>query len=177
LFGVLAAFALNRRRGFELFQRGLDSTPVITFLGLATAGWLCLHPMRHESFWDAQLLYVLMTLTVIGLAIRPAIAFVNNRFLNHMGKISYGIYLLHMFVIAAVKKMPGGESPALCFVISTGVVIIVASLVYKFFEQPIIAFYKRKLSPYDTTTRIPAAQEEIPAASVPPVEQSGRVPI
>jgi peptidoglycan/LPS O-acetylase OafA/YrhL len=177
LFGVLAAFALNRRRGFELFQRGLDSTPVITFLGLATAGWLCLHLMRHESFWDAQLLYLLMTLTVIGLAIRPATAFVNNRFMMHIGKISYGIYLLHMFVIATVKKLPGGEWPAFCFLLSTAMVIIVASLVYKFFEQPIIAFYKRRLSPYNTTTRIPAAQEEIPAASAPPVEQPGRVPI
>ncbi|HSY16748.1 MAG TPA: acyltransferase [Candidatus Acidoferrales bacterium] len=177
LFGVLAAFALNRRRVFELFQRGLDSALAITLLSLATAGWLCMHLMRHESFWDAQLLYLLMTMTVIGLAIRPATAVLDNRLMTHIGKISYGIYLLHMFVIVAVRKMPGGGSPAICFFFSTLVVIIVASLVYQYFERPIIVFYKRKFSPYNTTAAFPATQEGIPAVSAPPVEEPGRVPV
>jgi len=177
LFGVLAAFVLNWRQGFELCQRGLDSVMVIISLGLVTSGWLCMHLMRHESFLDAQLLYLLMTLMVIGLAIRPKTAFVNNRLMTHIGKISYSIYLLHMFVIAAVKKMPGGESPAVCFLSSTVVVIIVASLVYKYFERPIIAFYKRRFSPYTATAGFPAAQGKMTAVPAPPVVESGRVPV
>ncbi len=174
LFGVLAAFILNRRQWFELFRRGLNSAPAIAFLGLATSAWLCAHLMQHESFWDAQLLYLLMTLTVISLVVRPATPFVGGRFMAHIGKISYGIYLLHMFVISAVMKLPGGKTPLPCFLSSTVAVVIVASLVYKFFEQPIISFYKRKLSPLNATAARPSASKEKSPANPPvPVVQPG----
>ena len=76
--------------------------------------------------------------------------------MTHVGKISYGIYLLHMFVISSVKKLPGGTSPALCFLASSIAVIVVASLVYKYFEYPIITFYKAKLSPLNSERKVAA---------------------
>jgi peptidoglycan/LPS O-acetylase OafA/YrhL len=127
-------------------------------IGAGTAIWLCLHRMQHESFWDAQLLYLLMTLTVIGLVIRAGTPVLGGRFMTHIGKISYGIYLLHLFVISAVRKLPGGDSPAVCLLAGTIGAVLIASLVYKFFEQPIIAWYKRKLSPLNAPASEPAGE-------------------
>lgn len=154
LFGVLAAFALNQRSGYQFFQQKLGSTVVLAGICVGTVAWLGLHVMRHESFWDAQLLYVLMTMTVIGLVIRAGTPLIDGRLLSHIGKVSYGIYLLHMFVISAVRKLPGGNSPLFCLLISAVGAVLIASGVYKFFERPIIAFYKRKLSPLNSTAPV-----------------------
>jgi len=155
LLGVLIAFALNRRQGYEFFARWLRPAWAPAALGAATAMWICAHPMGTQSTWDAQLLYLLMTLTLTGLVIRPVTPVLGGRFMSHLGKISYGIYLLHMFVISLAKKLPGGTSPAVCFLASSTAVILIASLVYKYFEYPIIAFYKNKLSPLAANKAVP----------------------
>ena len=145
--GVLTAFALNNRPVFERCARWLSPKWVPACLGAATALWVCAHPMRSQSALDAQWLYLLMTLTLASLAIRPVTPVLGARAMTHIGKISYGIYLLHMFVISSVKKLPGGNSPLLCFLASAIGVVVVASFVYRYFEHPIIAFYKQRLSP------------------------------
>ncbi len=147
LFGVLIAFAMNRRSGYDFFARWLGQPWVSVGLGAATVAWLFWHPMQTQSAWDAKLLYLLMTLALAGLVVRPAAPVVGNGFLVHVGQISYGIYLLHMFVICVVKEIPRGTSPVFCFLLSATAVIIWASLVYKYFEHPIINYYKRNLSP------------------------------
>lgn len=114
--------------------------------------------MQQESLWDAQLLYLLMTLTMMGLVFRPATRVISGRFATHVGRTSYGTYLLHLFVISAVKKLPGGNSPALCLSASAIAAVLIASLVHKCLEQPIIAFYKKKLSPLNSTLPEPLAQ-------------------
>lgn len=147
LLRVLAAVALDGQRGYRLFQEWIGWAGMPLGLGLAIGGLLCFHEFRHESYWDAQVLYVLMCLTVICLVVRQSTGLISGRVAVHVGKVSYGIYLLHMFVISAVKKWPWGASPAFCLVASTGVVILLASVVFRYFEQPIIAFYKRNMSP------------------------------
>jgi peptidoglycan/LPS O-acetylase OafA/YrhL len=92
----------------------------------------------------------------------------------HIGRISYGIYLLHMFIISFVKKLPGGTSPVLCFLLSAGAVIIVASLVYRHFEYPIIAYYKKRLSPLGRAPVVPAPAKEPSGLTTLLQSQSGR---
>lgn len=162
LLGVLAAFALNRPGWFGFFRRWFSSPVVLTIVGVASAAWLCIHQMQHESFWDAQLLYAAMTALVIGLVIRVKTPVLCSRFLTHVGKISYGIYLLHMFVISTVRKLPGGDSPVIGFLLTTVTVIILASVVYKFFERPIIEFYKDRLSPLNAPSVEMLPPEEAP---------------
>jgi peptidoglycan/LPS O-acetylase OafA/YrhL len=82
----------------------------------------------------------------------------------HVGKISYGIYLLHMFVISAVKKLPGGTEPWVCFALSTALVIPFASVVYRCFEEPIIRYYKKRFAAPAPSS--PAPESAIVAAPV-----------
>ncbi|HZI30784.1 MAG TPA: acyltransferase [Candidatus Binatia bacterium] len=157
LFGVLIAFAMNCRRYYEVFARWLGGRWVSAVIGVMLAAWLFWHPMQTQSSWDAQVLYLLMTLVLICEVVRPAAPLLGGRLPVHVGKISYGIYLLHMFVICTVKKIPGMTSPAVCFFFSSMAVIVLASLVYKYFEHPIIVFYKRKLSPVRAKAAPPPA--------------------
>jgi peptidoglycan/LPS O-acetylase OafA/YrhL len=147
LLGVLVAFALDRRGVYQVLTRWFGSAWVTALAAAATIAWLCAHPMSHESFPDAQLLYVLMTVTLVGLVVRPRVPVVSNAFVVHVGRVSYGIYLLHMFVISSVRKLPGSDLPLVQFLASSAITIALASVVYRFFELPIINFYKRKLSP------------------------------
>jgi len=147
LLGVLVAFLLNHRRGYTIVSRLLRSPWTVASIGILTAAWLSGHLMKHESFWDSQLLYLLMMLTLAGVVIRGDTPVLGNRFLRHIGKVSYGIYLFHMFVISAVRKLPGVSSPVIFLCVSSLISIGIASVVYKFFEEPIIRFYKKRLSP------------------------------
>ena len=140
--------------------------------GGAIAAWLSLHAMRHESAWDSQLLYLLMTIFLIGVVMRPSVPVLGGRVLTHIGKISYGIYLLHMFVCSSVRKLPWGENVWFSFITMSVLTILLASLVYKYFEEPIIKFYKKKFSP-GSGTRISPHDEVV----TPSVENPGAIPL
>ncbi len=147
LLGVLLAFVLARRWWYDVCVRGLRSPWILPCLAAGLVAWLCAHAMRTQSSLDAQALYLLMTLIVAGVVIRPVTPGLCGAIMTHVGRISYGIYLLHMFVISLVKKLPGGTNPAVCLLLSTVAVIAVASVVYRYLELPIIRFYKNKLTP------------------------------
>ncbi|MEN9521696.1 MAG: hypothetical protein RL065_73 [Bacteroidota bacterium] len=76
----------------------------------------------------------------------------DNKVFNYLGDISYGIYMLHVPFIYAVsllfKKMLHGfiESKwylPLYYIVLFSIVIIVASISYKYVEQPILAIQKK----------------------------------
>jgi peptidoglycan/LPS O-acetylase OafA/YrhL len=169
LLGVLLAFLLNGRKGYNFFARLLHSRWSVALVMALPVGWLSAHLMQHESFWDAQLLYLLMILVLAAVVIRRYTFGLDNPVLRHVGKVSYGMYLLHMFVISSVRKVPGLKSPFLFYAIVVASTVAIASLVYKFFEQPIIGFYKRKLSPLNQ----PDAQ---PGFVLEPVAKTAALP-
>ena len=171
LLGVLAAFALNTKRGFELLKKWTGGVWITATAGVLAVGWLLIHTMQQESAWDAQLLYLLMTLIVIGTVIRGNIPLLSGPVLTHIGKISYGIYLLHMFVRSALKRFAIENDVWFSFFSMALVTIALASFVYIFFEQPIIKFYKRKFSPSAGIRTIPSA-----AATPLIVEEAGALP-
>lgn len=153
LWGVLLAFALNTRHGFSWLTRLLRLRATLPLLAVAVAAWLCRAPLETQSTWDAEVLYVLMTLTIAAAVVRrrtPVLAYPPLAF---VGKISYGIYLLHTFVIYAVKKIPAFSDPVTCFVVSVPLSIAIAAVVYRCFERPIIDYYKRRLSPLEKIAR------------------------
>jgi peptidoglycan/LPS O-acetylase OafA/YrhL len=147
LLGVIIAFLLNQRKWHDAAKKWLGSPLVVVSLAIALVGWITLHAMKHESWWDSQLLYLLMGCVMVALVIRRHTPLVENRLMVHVGKISYGIYLLHMFVISAVRKLPNGSSSTVCFGVSLIVTVIAATFVYRYFEHPIIRYFKPRLTP------------------------------
>ncbi|MFN0201523.1 MAG: acyltransferase family protein [Bacteroidia bacterium] len=105
---------------------------------------------------DAGLHFILSFLSVIiilNVSTNPqSILKLENRFWNHLGKISYGIYMYHMIVIAVFlhifKHIPllhpnsllGNIALYFCSVIG---VVALASVSYQYFEEPFIKM-KRK---------------------------------
>ncbi len=145
LWGVLLAFALDQREIYECLATGLRSSWIVGGIGLLITVWLTTHATKTASTWDAQLMYVLMIALVAALVMRRSVPGLCHKSLVHVGRISYGIYLLHMFVFSAIRKLPLGHDPVFCFVLGTSVVIGIASLVYRYFELPIIHYYKHRL--------------------------------
>jgi peptidoglycan/LPS O-acetylase OafA/YrhL len=156
LIGVLTAFILNTQQGYELFAKLLRSPWVLTVVGAATASWLLFQPIRPESSWWEQLLYVLMALVVAGIVIRPRTPVLGGKILAYVGRISYGMYLFHVFVTSSVEKIPGGSSPWLNFSLSVGLTVLAAALSYQYFEYPIINKWKQRLSPLNQPAVPPA---------------------
>jgi peptidoglycan/LPS O-acetylase OafA/YrhL len=159
LLGVLAAFALNSKAGYSLFKNWLRAGWLTASFGVGSVLWLSLHTMRQENAWDAQLLYLAMTLFLIGLVMRADSPVLGGRLLAHVGKVSYGIYLLHMFIFSTVKKLPEGREPWFSFLATAVLTILLASAVYQCFEQPIIRFYKRRFSPESGRSRAVSSLE------------------
>ena len=147
LWGVLLAFALERRDLYERLAGVLRSPCILGGIGLLLAVWLTTHPMATTSSWDAEFVYLLMVLLVAGVVMRRSVPVLCHRYLVHVGRISYGIYLLHMFVICTVIRLPDDMSQLFYYVVCTTAVIAIASVVYRTFELPIIHFYKRRLHP------------------------------
>lgn len=157
LWGVLLAFALNHRPVFDMAARLLRSNWTVAGFALLGLTWLVTRPMETSSTWDAELLYVFMVLVTAGVVIRSRLPLLSSGMLAHIGKVSYGIYLLHMLVISVIKKMPNGTNALFCFVASTVIVVAIASLVHRCFERPIITYYKRRMAPRKVTADAPAA--------------------
>jgi peptidoglycan/LPS O-acetylase OafA/YrhL len=146
LLGVLTAFALNSKTGFELLKKWIGRAWITAAAGAVVMGSLLLHVMQHESAWDSQLLYLLMTILLIGVVVGGNVPVLSGPVLTHIGKISYGIYLLHMFVRSGLKRFSLENDVWFSYLGMVVLTIVLASLVYKYFEQPIIKFYKKKFS-------------------------------
>lgn len=162
-WGVLLAFALHQRAIYTAIARACRSPWLVGGCGAIIVGWLLTHPIQSANTWDAELLYLLMLAVTAGVVIRRTVPVLSSGLLAHIGRVSYGVYLLHMFIISAVKKLPHGTDPIVCFVISVPITIGVATLVYRYFELPIINYYKRRFAPRPAKADVVAAPGTVTA--------------
>lgn len=172
LVGVLIAFALERPGFCELCSRGLSSMWVRLLAAVCAVAWAGFHDMKNESSWDSQMLYALMGMVLISVVLYDA-PMLTGRLIRHVGQVSYGIYLLHLFVVSSVLKFPEGRTTARCFVIVAVVSIVLASLSHRYFERPIIQFHKAKLmarrkEPERRAASAPGVAQVVPAPIVIP---------
>jgi peptidoglycan/LPS O-acetylase OafA/YrhL len=140
LWGVLGGFALHRREWFNAAQI-LSHPRVLGGLAAALLLMLFTVPLHDKSGLASQAIYVLMAFIVMGCAIRPAIPVPGYRVLAHIGVVCYGIYLMHMLVIMVVQRIVT-DNLYLTFLLSVVIVTAVASLVYRYFESPILRYKK-----------------------------------
>jgi len=77
----------------------------------------------------------------MGCAIRPKIPLPGQSMLAHIGVVCYGIYLTHMLVIMVVQRLIT-DNPYLTFLLSAAGVTVLASVIYRYFESPILQYKK-----------------------------------
>lgn len=99
-------------------------------------------PVRNE-FIAFISLFVIMA----GLLRKPLL---ENRVMNYLGQISYGIYVIHpllLYIFTRIIKpaefMPNGVASIVIFITMTVLTIVLAGLSYKYFEMPFLRLKSR----------------------------------
>lgn len=134
--GVLLAYAFESPLTFSFFQKTFNNPFVLVCSVLGILFYLFNH------FDNANLYYGALTLLVGICALSPPLPFIGGRLMSHIGKISYGIYLIHTIIFFGIKDVVG-LNPFLIFFLGTPIVIISATLIYNYFEKPILSCKKK----------------------------------
>lgn len=145
--GILLAHLLHRSRSFSLLFQGLGQrkAPIVLFSFLL----VLLYAAPHDiSGWPRLLIQVVMTLGLGSLVIREDHCFqsvLKYQPIAHLGQISYGIYLYHLWVFSIVTVglqilQSRLQIPIAIplFVSGSLVTILIAELSYRFYEMPFL---------------------------------------
>jgi len=89
---------------------------------------------------------ILFAVLLLNLAANPkTLLHLNNRVFDYLGRISFGLYMYHMLAIVvtirAVLWLTAGYSPIidiLIYALSIGLVVLIATVSYQFFEKPFL---------------------------------------
>lgn len=153
LLGVLLGFALNRKSLYERLARFFSSGGVGISLALFVGAWTALHHVQGQSYWDGELLVVAMAALTAAIVTRVRVPVLGNAWCAHVGRVSYGIYLFHWFVYVALERFLPRGHPTLFLLIGALFTVVMASLSYRYFETPIIRYFRRSSSrPFITPT-------------------------
>lgn len=133
--GFLGAYLLHRPEGFRAASHVVDrawSAPlaiVLLLLQVVVPGTPELVPRA------AALLLVLVCVVRPRSVLAPVL---DNRLARHVGTVSYGIYLLHMLNVNVARRIVPGGSRLAVFALAFPATVLVASLSFRWFEQPIM---------------------------------------
>jgi peptidoglycan/LPS O-acetylase OafA/YrhL len=136
----------------------------VTLLG----GFVRLRYLTHPG--PTLLAYNVMFLGLVGMAVlgsgRPALGLLRLNSLRWLGKVSYGLYLVHLVLFIAVSDVaralgiPG--RPAWLFIPAIGASVLLAGLSSRFIEGPILAWKDR--FPYPPPPSTPLLRKGRPSA-------------
>jgi peptidoglycan/LPS O-acetylase OafA/YrhL len=146
--GVLLAHMLHCQRGFQALFR-LCGGRFAPLLGLAMI--IALSNLPTSDFGGGYRLSVHLAMAYFLVAIVIREDHVLQRLLNifplkRIGTISYGMYLFHIFAVAAAMKLLQYlpfDGPVATFLIATVLTVIVAEISFRLFESPIMRWKRR----------------------------------
>lgn len=147
--GILLAFYLQEKKLFPL--TGLFSKLAVIFFSI-TALALCSSYFSVESnVYNALLVYPAATLAgvvIIWAAISPNLDFSKFSVLIYLGKISYGLYVFHLFGLMLAKNILGvslknNSSAVSIAVLGFALTLIFAIASYHLLEKPFLKLKKR----------------------------------
>ena len=113
---------------------------VLFFSGLHFTGFLEVYAVFFGFF-------------VLNVSCNPnSIISLENPFMNHLGKISYGLYIYHVFVIVLiintfrkyVPEITGSTYQVIIYISTLLFSVLVASLSYSYFEKPLLAYKDKR---------------------------------
>lgn len=130
--GVCFAYCVDNPIFYSYFSRLFSNPSCLATLGILLMLYLY---FNGETFpipdWT---LYTLTALLVVACGISPSLSIIDGPFLSYVGKISYGIYLMHTIVFYGVKKYVS-DSSLVVLLIGGALTIWIASLSYEHYEK------------------------------------------
>ncbi|MBK8491543.1 MAG: acyltransferase [Saprospirales bacterium] len=122
-----------------------------THVGTQAVGWFALFLVAINRFHffsiiDHELISVVSVILIVGqIMAKHKIFNLETNAFDFLGKISYGIYVIHPLVLVVVAKLTSGLSfdipffkYLIAYVAVTGITILMAYLSYEYFEKPFL---------------------------------------
>ncbi len=146
LLGVLLAHILHTRRGFEGVSRALGHRMTSLWLTVALVVALVLMPEDLRG-WPRLTIHLLMMGLLASAVVREdhlLAPLMRRPVVVRIGVLSYGMYLLHVFVVHFTDRLAerGLPDPFLFPLAALGT-IAVAELSYRFYETPFLRLKAR----------------------------------
>jgi peptidoglycan/LPS O-acetylase OafA/YrhL len=137
--GALWSLLLHSPAGFAAGRRALGHRAIApTLIAITLASFAMREPHEIIEFLLAALVAACCiredTLAAPVLTARP---------LRFVGEISYGMYLLHMLAVNAVRHVVGRRVGVSVFLPATGLTIALSYASYRWFETPILRYRDR----------------------------------
>lgn len=117
-------------------------------LGLAVASWAILGERSMVRYYTNS---VLCGVFFVWLIVNAAIGFkgpvgrlLDNRWLQAMGTISYGLYLLHNWMPDIVERLIGPQPKLVLGPLSLAATFALCALSWRYVEQPILAWARNR---------------------------------
>ena len=138
--GSLVAALMHVERTFRWFHAVLgkpQSAAVLLLLVIALMLW----PVAPDPTL-AGLLALLVAACALGSKhwLAPVLEL---PLVRYVGTISYGLYLLHMLALNVSKRLVPNASGPLLFLVTLALAMLIASISYRFFEKPFLAWKER----------------------------------
>ncbi len=135
--GALLALGFRSRRVFELLAFAL-ARPFAALVALAA--------LVGVAVYAAPLFvaHLVMTALVGAAVLRPTRLFEVGA-VAHVGRVSYGVYLLHVPIVVATRRLlgPAAESTLLVFVVALLLAVAAATFTRRWIEEPFLRLRDR----------------------------------
>jgi peptidoglycan/LPS O-acetylase OafA/YrhL len=154
-FDVLSVGALGAALFYEGHKRisNLNNIYVFIFSIIASILLYIYMPNTYEFFrLIYAILFIIIILNLVGN--RKIENIFENKIINYLGQISYGIYMYHQIIIVFVLKMVSEYfnqfnlfENILVYIGTILLTIVISHISYEYFEKPILK-YKSRFSPF-----------------------------
>src|SRR5262249_16673407 len=142
--GILLALFLGDQmpRLSAMSRHALFSAGAATWIVVARYSVLNGHEIGPLSAILGHPVIALASLAMLG-AILGSNGLLNNPVLVYLGKIYYGLYVIHEFGLLAAAKLMGGQLDAKSNTVGLLLTIAMAAASYRWIETPFLSLKKR----------------------------------
>ena len=150
-WGALLAFLCRQPRALNVLEKMRNALPIgalILSIGAVFLGAKLAEDVGyHSSIWGHTYLAVFYSSVVLMAVVwrgQGAVAFLRAAWLRKLGRISYGVYLVHSGVLALTFAMLhratrlGGIADALIIGLALTITLTLCSASYRWFESPLL---------------------------------------
>lgn len=117
------------------------------------------------GFVDAELVSVIALFLIVGQVTKKGLINLENKICDFVGKISYGVYVIHPLLIFLLAKTIGGlpdtfSSYLLVYTMIMAATLVVAYLSYQYYEKPFLRL-KAKFTTVKSSNTKSVVQERV----------------